>query len=140
MNSISVFLQAWEYLRDQANATVQTIDEANAWEYRINENEFSVKQTFYHTLKSIFEDAGNWFLDDPTLFKSCEDPKMDVDISVGRMIKSIQKLPVEKLTDEFHFPWGGTTTIAGAIHQTLFHSVGHISQLRNWVGIKQRMS
>jgi hypothetical protein len=56
------------------------------------------------------------------------------------MIEAIKDFNEEDLQKEMTFQWGTKTTIAGAIQQNLFHSVGHFSQIRNWVGIYQRSS
>lgn len=138
MGKIQVYLELWEYLRQHGLKTIQVIEDSNAWDYRINPNEFSVRGTFRHTVQAIFEDAGNWFLKDPTRYKPSDNPIDDLNKSVDRMIHVIETFQDQHLDDEFTFQWGEKTTVAGAIRQNLFHAIGHFSQLRNWVGIYKR--
>ncbi|MFX0095244.1 MAG: hypothetical protein ACFFBD_26150 [Candidatus Hodarchaeota archaeon] len=118
--------------------TIQIIDQANAWDYRIHSKEHNVRETFYHAIQAIFEDAGNWFLNDPTRFQPSSNPREDLSRAINRMIEAIKDFQDEDLSNEFQFQWGEQTTIAEAIRQNLFHAVGHFSQLRNWVGLSQR--
>lgn len=138
MTKIIVYRGLWEYLRQQGLKTIEIIETANAWDYRINLNEFSVKETFHHSLKAIFEDAGNWFLDDKTPYVPSDDPRENLKRVVNRMINAFERYDNNDLSNEFTFQWGQRTTIAGAIQQNLFHAVGHFSQLRNWVGGHKR--
>ncbi|MFX0124220.1 MAG: hypothetical protein ACFFAE_11330 [Candidatus Hodarchaeota archaeon] len=138
MTKIEVYLSLWEYLWDHGHKTITIIDKENAWEYRVNPKEFTIKETFYHTVKAIYEDAGNWFLNDSIPFKSLKNPMEDLKRSIDRMMEAIRNFQDENLDDEHVFQWGQKTTIAGAIQQNLFHAVGHFSQLRNWVGICRR--
>ncbi len=119
--------------------TIQVIDEADGWGFRVAKGEYSVKETFYHTIQAIFEDAGNWFLKDSTPFSPLSSPKKNLNRAINRMIKAIQNFSDEKLCEEMMFQWGVKTTIEGAIQQNLFHAIGHFSQLRNWIGLLQRI-
>lgn len=138
MGQINIYLELWEYLRHHGLKTIQVIEKANAWDYRVTPNEFSVRETFHHTVGVIFEDAGNWFLKDPTSFKPSGDPREDLNRTINRMIHAIEDFQDEDLNTEFIFQWGEKTTVAGAIRQNLFHAVGHFSQLRNWAGLYKR--
>ncbi|MFX0115454.1 MAG: hypothetical protein ACFFB3_12970 [Candidatus Hodarchaeota archaeon] len=138
MGQISTYTQLWEYCRLHGLKTIEIIEEGNAWGFRVNSNEFSVKETFRHTAKSIFEDAGNWFLADPTPYNPLEDPIEDLNRALDRMIRAKAAFSDNDLSGEFTFQWGEKTTVAGVIKQNLFHAVVHFSQLRNWVGIHRR--
>ncbi|MFW9843771.1 MAG: hypothetical protein ACFFEV_04280, partial [Candidatus Thorarchaeota archaeon] len=98
-----------------------------------------VADTFYHTIRAVFEDAGNWFLDDPTKFTSSNSPTKDFHRALDRMVYAIQQLSDEELSSGFTFQWGERTTVADAIRQSLFHTLGHLSQIRNWVGVFRRL-
>jgi len=69
MQRVKIFGQLWEYLRLQGLKTIEIIDEAKGWDFRVNLNEFTVKETFHHAVKSIIEDTGNWFLKDSTPYE-----------------------------------------------------------------------
>lgn len=138
MTRIEVYLELWDYLRHHGLKTIEVIDEAEAWDYRVNPNEHSVSETFHHTVQAIFEDAGNWFLEDSARFEPSSSPSDDLDRAVDRMTSAIRHFSDEELNSDFKFQWGETTTIEGAVRQNLFHAVGHLSQLRNWVGIYRR--
>ncbi|MFX1563243.1 MAG: hypothetical protein ACFFDP_08040 [Promethearchaeota archaeon] len=138
MSKIEFYRELWEYLRLDGKKTIEKIKEAKAWEYRINPAEHSVRETFYHAIQAIYEDAGNWFLKDSTRFSPSKDPLVDLDTAINQMIRAIQNFQDEELDNEFTFQWGEKTTISGAIMQNLFHAVGHFSQLRNWVGLYLR--
>ncbi len=135
MSRIDVYLELWNYLRDHGLQTIDVIEKAEAWEYRLNSNEFSVRETFRHTIQSIFEDAGNWFLKDSTRFSPTNSTADDLYRAIDRMTSAIQDFSDEDLNSDFTFQWGERTTIGGAICQNLFHAVGHFSQIRNWVGV-----
>lgn len=45
-----------------AHQTIEIIDKANAWDFRLTPTEFTVKDTFIHLTRALFEDAGNWYL------------------------------------------------------------------------------
>lgn len=138
MTKLEVYLELWEYLRTYGIKTIKAIEEAEAWNYRLNANEFSVEETFRHAVKAIYEDAGNWFLKDATRFKPTESPLNDLNSSIDRMQSAIQDFSDNYLYTIFTFQWGEKTTIGGAIRQNLFHAFGHFSQLRNWVGVYKR--
>ena len=138
MTKIDVYLELWEYLQYHGLKTIEIIEKVKAWDYQINSNEFSVKETFRHAIQAIFEDAGNWFLKDPTRFTPTNSHTDDLHKVINRMISAIQDFSDEDLSSEFTFQWGEKTTIGGAILQNLFHAVGHFSQIRNWVGVYRR--
>jgi hypothetical protein len=138
MTKIEVYLELWEYLRHHGFKTIEVIDRAKAWDYRINPNEYSVRETFHHTIQAIFEDTGKWFLGDPTRFIPSKSPSEDLNRAIDRMTSAIQQFSDEYLNSDFTFQWGEKTTIEGAIRQNLLHALGHLSQLRNWVGISRR--
>jgi hypothetical protein len=138
MSQINVYIQLWEYLREKGLKTIEVIENGDAWEYKVTPKEFSVKETFYHTLRSIFEDAGNWFLNDKSSFVPSDNPAEDLNISIDRMISAIKNFTDAKLKESFTFQWGEKTTIEGAITQNLFHAVEHFSQLRHREGIHKR--
>ncbi|MFX0106654.1 MAG: hypothetical protein ACFE7R_00040 [Candidatus Hodarchaeota archaeon] len=139
MSDIGTILRFWEALQRNGMKTIKAIEEANCWEFKVNENEYSVRETFYHTVQAIFEDAGNWFLNDSTRFSPSKSLIEDLNRAINRMIDAIKDFTDEKLTLNFTFQWGEETTVEGAIIQNLFHAVGHFSQLRNWVGIFRRL-
>ena len=138
MNQISVYIDFWEYLRVYGSKTIEKIESENAWNYKNSENEFSIIQTFNHTLQAIFEDAGTWFLKDSKKYKSTDNQKDDLDRSIDRMIQAIKDLKDENLEEEFAFQWGEKTTTKDAIKQNMFHAVSHFGQLRERIGILQR--
>ena len=138
MSQINVFLQILEYLRKKGLQTIEVIENESAWNYRVAPKEFSVLETFHHTVKSIFEDAGNWFLNDTKPFKASDNPIADLNKSINRMVVAIKDFTNEKISEDFVFQWGEKTTIRGAITQNLFHAVEHFSQLRHRVGIYKR--
>lgn len=135
---ISVYSQFWEYFLQQGLKTIEIIEEEEAWEFRTFPHEYSVRETFHHTVQAIYEDAGRWFMDEFRKYKSFSNPSEDLTCAVNRMINAIEKFSDEELSNEMTFQWGEKTTIAGAIQQNLFHAVGHFSQLRNWVGMFKR--
>ena len=138
MSQINVFLQNLEYLRKKGLKTIEVIENENAWNYKVAPEEFSVQETFHHTVKSIFEDAGNWFLNDSKQFTVSDNPVEDLNKSINRMYEAIKDFTDEKLSEDFVFQWGEKTTIGGAIAQNIFHAVEHLSQLRHRVGIYKR--
>ena len=125
-------------MRFQGLKTIEIIEKAKTWDFRVTPNEFSIKDTFQYTVKAIFEDAGNWFLNDSTPYISQNNPTKDLNRAVDRMIMAIKDFSDINLSKEFTFQWGTKSTVAGAIQQNLFHAVGHFSQLRNWTGIYKR--
>jgi uncharacterized damage-inducible protein DinB len=138
MSRIDVYLEFWDYLRHHGLKTIEVVENAKAWDYRINSNEFSVRETFRHTVQAIFEDAGNWFLKDSTRFIPTTSSADDFHRAIDRMTAAIQDFSDENLSSDFTFQWGEKTTIGGAIRQNLFHAIGHFSQIRNWVGVYRR--
>ncbi|MFQ5833699.1 MAG: hypothetical protein ACE5H4_13410 [Candidatus Thorarchaeota archaeon] len=138
MSQVDVYVELWDYLRCHGLQTIEVVEKADAWDYRISSNEYSVRETFHHAVQAIFEDAGNWFLNDPTRFRPTNSPIDDLHGAIDRMIFAIQDLLDTGLNSEFTFQWGEKTTIGGAIRQNLFHAVGHFSQIRNWVGVCRR--
>ncbi|MHA2233489.1 MAG: hypothetical protein ACXAB4_13485 [Candidatus Hodarchaeales archaeon] len=138
MRQINVYAQLWEHLRLQGLRTIAMIEKGNVWDYRVDSNEFSIRETFHHTVKAIFEDAGTWFLEESTSYQPSGTFIDDLNSAVDRMIRAQATLSDNELSAEFTFQWGEKTTVAGAIQQNLFHAVGHFSQLRNWVGICSR--
>ena len=139
MSTVQVYINEWEYLREIAHRTIEIVDKAEAWDYRLALSEFSVYDTFIHLTRAIFEDAGNWYLDDSTSFVSTGNPKSDIDKSIDRMIEAMQTLEDDDLDRGFTFPWGASTTVEGSIQQTLFHAVGHLAQLRERAGVCSRI-
>ncbi|MFX0168961.1 MAG: hypothetical protein ACFE89_06310 [Candidatus Hodarchaeota archaeon] len=138
MTAIAVIVRLWEELRRHGAQTIEVIENARCWEFQVNEHEYSVRQTFNHTVQAIFEDAGNWFLNDSTRFSPSQLPKADLNRAIDRMIDAIKDFSDDKLSMAFTFQWGEHSTVEGAILQNLFHAIGHFSQLRNWVGIHRR--
>ncbi|MHA2423561.1 MAG: hypothetical protein ACXAEF_02165 [Candidatus Thorarchaeota archaeon] len=135
MPEIEVYIREWNLVRRQAAKTIEIIDQAKAWEYRVAPNEFSVSDTFYHTIRAIYEDAGNSFDEAPEKFQKTDSPIEDTNRSIDRIIRAIEHYTDEKLTESFVFPWCEETNFAGAIEQILFHTVGHLAQLRERVGV-----
>jgi uncharacterized damage-inducible protein DinB len=138
MSRVQVYIKEWEYLRRIAHRTIEIVDKAKAWEYRLAPTEFTVNDTFIHLTRALFEDAGNWYLDDSTSFISTGNPNSDIDRSIDRMIEAMNRFEDADLDREFTFPWGVHTTIEGSIQQTMFHAVGHLAQLRERAGIYSR--
>jgi hypothetical protein len=139
MSEVDVYLRLWATLRRNGIKTIELIDKTGGWNVRINEQEYTVQETFYHAVQAIFEDAGTWFLNDSTKFTPSKSPKADLDRAINRMIDAIREFSDKQLTTDFTFQWGEQTTVEGAIQQNLFHAVGHFSQLRNWIGISDRL-
>ncbi len=140
MQCIDVYLKEWDYLLEAALKTIDTIKQSNAWNFRLGPTEFTVKETFHHTVQAIFEDAGNWFLKEHLKFQSSGDSGTDIRTAVDRMKNGIEGLSNESLLEPFTFPWGTETTIGGAIQQNLFHAIGHFAQLRERAGVYRRQS
>ena len=138
MSDVDVYLRLWETLRKNGIKTIGLIDKTGGWNVRINDQEFTVQETFYHAVQAIFEDAGNWFLNDSTKFTPSRSSKDDLNQAINRMMDAIRDFSDEQLTADFTFQWGEQTTVEGAIQQNLFHAVGHFSQLRNWIGVSER--
>ncbi len=125
-------------MRLQGLKTIELIENLKTWDFRVTPTEFCIRDTFYHTVRSIFEDAGNWFLKDSTPYIPQGNPSEDLNRAVDRIILAISDFNDNDLSKEFTFQWGTKSTVAGAIQQNLFHAVGHFSQLRNWTGIYKR--
>jgi hypothetical protein len=138
VTKIDVYLELWDYLRHHGLKTIDVIEKSEAWDYRINPNEYYVRVTYRHAVQAIFEDAGNWFLEDSTRFSPTNNPAEDLHRAIDRMLSAIKDFSDEHIKSEFTFQWGEKTTIGGAIRQNLFHALGHFSQLRNWVGVYRR--
>jgi hypothetical protein len=138
VSKVELYIELWNYLRVQAKKTLKLIDNTNSWNIQVKKQEFKVSETLFHTLKSIYEDAGRWFLHENTRFKRTNNWTKDLDIVIDRMINAIASFSEDDLSREMKFQWGDKTTIGGAIQQNLYHAIGHFSQLRNWVGIYLR--
>jgi hypothetical protein len=138
MNKITVYLEFWEYLRSYGSKTIMLIDSGNAWDLKVKQTEFTIKQTFDHIIQSIFEDAGTWFLKDLKKFISTDSPKNDLNKSINRMIEAIKDFNNEDLEKNLTFQWGEETTIKDAIKQNIFHAVSHFGQLKERVGFLRR--
>jgi uncharacterized damage-inducible protein DinB len=135
MSEIDVYIREWNSVRQIALKTLQRIEEADAWEYRLTPSEFTVAETFHHTIRAIFEDAGNSFNEDTQSFQKTDSHAEDIERSFDRIIRAIQDYSDEQLAERFVFPWCQETTLSGAIEQILFHTVGHLAQLRERVGV-----
>ena len=140
MDEIETYVFLWEYLREIGIVTISVIDNAQAWDYRLKETEFSVSETFYHAIQAIYEDSYRWFRGEIQKFEKTGDQSADLNACIDEMINSIRKMAIEDLDTEMTFQWGEETTFRRAMVQNLFHVVGHFSQLRNWVGVKARSS
>jgi len=138
MAEIKIYVEFWQYFKKIGYKTIKMIDENKAWNFKVTPKEFTVKETYNHTLRAIFEDAGNWFLNEPLKFEPTNIPAADLERAVNRMINAIETIKDEKLDDEFTFQWGEKATIKEAIMQNLFHAIGHFAQIRERSGIKIR--
>lgn len=127
-----------EDVREQGRETVQVIDAAKAWEYRVNPSEVPVREMFNHAVKALFEAVGNWRLHDSTPFAPSRNPGADLDRTLARVQRALQGLQDADLDGELVMPWGKKTTLGGALRLFLLHAVGHFAQVRNWAGIKKR--
>jgi uncharacterized damage-inducible protein DinB len=139
MSSVAIYIKLWNYFKKIGYKTIEKIEGSKAWNYKITSKEFTVKETFNHTLRAIFEDAGNWFLNDSLKFTPTNVPTADLERAVNRMINALESLQDSQLADEFTFPWGEKTTVQEAIMQNLSHAIGHFAQLRERSGIKNRL-
>jgi hypothetical protein len=128
----------WEHLREVGHSSIIKVDFAKAWTYRLGQNEFSVEETFHHTVRAIYEDACNWYLKQPQKFESTGDASQDLDLAVDQMLKALSSFDDKNLEETFRFPWGVDTTIEFAIQQDLFHALGHFSQIRERAGFYSR--
>ncbi|MFW9991667.1 MAG: DinB family protein [Candidatus Odinarchaeota archaeon] len=137
MEQIKVYLQLWEDLRQHGLKTIELIEKEQKWDFSVMPEEHSIRGTFQHTLKAIFEETSR-FTADKTLYDPLDDPRDDLNRVMTRIIKTIESFHDQDLGTEYIFPWGKKTTLAGAIHQILFHTAGHFAQLRNWIGISKR--
>ncbi|MBK5112080.1 MAG: DinB family protein [Candidatus Heimdallarchaeota archaeon] len=138
MSSVATYIKLWHYFKKIGYKTIEKIESNKAWNFRLESKEFTVKETFYHTLRAIFEDAGNWFLKESLKFTPTNIPTADLERAVNRMINAIKTLNDSQLADEFTFPWGEKSTIEEALMQNLYHAIGHFAQLRERCGIKSR--
>jgi uncharacterized damage-inducible protein DinB len=138
LNRMQTYIKEWEYLRRIAHQTIEIIDKAKAWDFRLAPAEFTVKDTFIHLTRALFEDAGNWYLGDSEKFVSTGNPTSDIDRAINRMIEAMNHFDDADLDRDFTFPWGFPTTIEGSIHQTMFHAIGHLAQLRERAGVYSR--
>ena len=139
MNIISVYIEFWEYFRIFGSKTIEIIESESAWNFKVSQSEFSIIQTFDHTIKAIFEDAGTWFLKDSKKYQPSMDPKNNLNQAIDRMIEAIRNFDNKKLGEEITFQWGEQTTVKDAIKQNIFHAINHFGQLRERVGILKRM-
>lgn len=130
MTEIKTCVDFWQYFKK--------IDYEKAWNFKITSKEFTIRETFNHTLRAIFEDAGNWFLNEPLKFVPSNVPTADLERAVNRMINAIESMTDSQLEDDFTFPWGVKTTVKEAIMQNLYHAIGHFAQIRERAGIKSR--
>ncbi|MGY5874129.1 MAG: hypothetical protein RTU30_00145 [Candidatus Thorarchaeota archaeon] len=140
MQCIEVYLKEWDHLLKTALKTIETIEQSNAWDFRLWPTEFTVKETFHHTVQAIFEDAGKWYLKESLDFQSSGNSVTDIQSTVDRMKNGIEGLSNDSLSEPFTFPWGTETTIEGAIQQNLFHAIGHFAQLRERAGVYRRQA
>ena len=138
MTTITTYIRFWHSFKKIGYKTIEKIDSSKAWNFRLNSKEFTVKETFNHILRAIFEDAGNWFLNEPLKFTPTNVPTADLERAVNRMINAIESMKESQLDDEFTFRWGEKATVEEAIIQNLYHAVGHFAQLRERSGIKSR--
>ncbi len=138
MSEIKTNIEFWHYFKKIGYKTIKKIDEINAWNFKVSSTEFTIRETFNHALRAIFEDAGNWFLNESLKFEPTNVPVADLERAVNRMINAIETLKDAQLEDEFTFQWEEKTTIKEAIKQNLFHAVGHFAQIRERCGIKSR--
>jgi len=138
MTTITTYIKLWHSFKKIGYKTIEKIESSKAWNLRLNSKEFTVKETFNHTLRAIFEDAGNWFLNEPLKFTPTNVPTADLERAVNRMINSIETLKESQLDDEFTFQWGEKATVEEAIVQNLYHAIGHLGQLRERCGVKSR--
>lgn len=140
MDEIETYVFLWEHLREIGLGTISVIDNAQGWDYRLKETEFSVSETFYHAIQAIYEDSYRWFRGEIRKFEKTGVHSADLNACIDEMLNSIINMTTEDLDTEMTFQWGEETTYRRAIVQNLFHAVGHFSQLRNWVGVKARSS
>jgi hypothetical protein len=138
MSRIDVYIQLWNSLRHQGFRTIDLIEKEKKWEYRVTPHEFCIRDTFYHIARSIYEDAGNLVSGPLEIYRPIDDPYEDFNRCINRMIHIIMQFNDKDLDKKIKFQWGEKMTLAEAIHQRIFHAVGHLSQLRNWVGISKR--
>jgi hypothetical protein len=133
-----VHIDAWNFVRRIGKKTLQLVSDADAWDFRLNAREFSVQETLKHTFQAIYEDAGNWFLEDGKSYKATENLQDDLDTAIDRMIGAIQELDDTRLSTEFTTQWGERMTVRAAIRQNMFHTVEHLAQVRERVGVLKR--
>jgi len=140
MDEVETYVFLWEYLREIGLGTISVVDNAQAWDYRLGEGEFSVAETFHHAIQAVYEDSHRWFRGEIRRFAKTGDHIADLNACVDEMIESIRNMIVEDMDTEMAYQWGEETTYRKAIAQNLFHAIGHFSQLRNWAGVKARLS
>lgn len=136
-DQVEIFIQEWEYLRNYGKRIIEIIEEFDIWDYRVRMNEFTIKETFHHTVKAILEDAGR-FMGENLQFTSSGKPIIDFNNSIDQMIRVIEDFSNKDLKKSYLFPWGVKTNLSTAIQQILFHSVAHFGQIRERVGLYQR--
>ena len=135
---VSTYIKEWEYLRKIAHRTIEIVDKADAWDFKLAPTEFSVKDTFIHLTRALFEDAVNWYLDQSVSFVWSNNPNSDIDQAIDKMIEAMNSFEDANLDEDFTFPWGTPTSIEGSIQQTMFHAIGHLGQLRERAGVCSR--
>jgi uncharacterized damage-inducible protein DinB len=138
MSKIKTYVEFWQYFKKAGYKTISKIDGEKAWKFKVTPKEFTIRDTYNHTLRAIFEDAGNWFLKEPLKFEPTNVPAADLERAVNRMINAIETLEDSQLEDEFTFQWGEKSTVKEAIMQNLFHAIGHLAQIRERSGLKVR--
>ena len=138
MKESEVHIDAWLHVKRIGMKTIQLIDKANAWDFRLNEGEFAVRDTIRHTIQAIYEDAGNWFLGDGKSYVSTENLQADLETAIDRMISAIQDFDDTRLSAEFTTQWGERMTVRAAIRQNMFHTLEHFAQVRERVGVMKR--
>ncbi len=138
MTEIKTYIDCWQYFKKIAYKTIKKIENDKAWNFKITLKEFTIRETFNHTLQAIFEDAGNWFLNEPLKFIPTNVPTADLERAVNRMINAIESMTDSQLDVEFIFPWGEKATVKEAIMQNLYYAIGHFAQLRERCGMKSR--
>ena len=111
MTEIKTCVDFWQYFKKIAYKTVKKIESDKAWNFKITSKEFTIRETFNHTIQAIFEDAGNWFLNETLKFVPTNVPTADLERAVNRMINAIESMTDSQLEDDFTYPCQAPPTV-----------------------------
>ncbi len=138
MTEIDVYIGQLNYLRRVGDYTIDMIDDAKAWNFQLIPGEATVRETFYHTVRAIIEEAASDFNGTKMSYKEIVSPRQEWHHAIDSFIQGIQDYTDERLAEEFESYWCNKTTVGGAINLGIAHSIGHLAQIRERAGVYSR--